>query len=54
MTDSSAQNSTPNVHPTARLGRNCVIEADARIGEHVALGHNCIVENDVEIGPAQP
>ncbi len=47
MTDSSA----PNIHPTARLGHNCVIDADVRIGEHVALGHNCIVESDVEIGP---
>ena len=51
MTDSSTPNNTPNVHPTATLGRNCVIAPDARIGEHVALGHNCIVECDVEIGP---
>ena len=42
---------SPNIHPTAVLGRNAVVEENVRIGENATLGHNCIVEGDVEVGP---
>lgn len=32
------------------LGKNCIIDDAAMIGENVVIGHNCIIEANVQIG----
>ena len=33
----------------SRVGANCVIGDNVKIGENVSLGHNCVIEDDVTI-----
>ena len=38
------------VHPTARLGRNVVVERGCRVGKNVVIEHNVVIQRGTTIG----
>lgn len=38
------------IHPTARIGQNVVIEDGCKIGENVVVEHNCVIHSGTIIG----
>lgn len=40
----------PEIHPTARLGRNVVVGRGAKIGAGTVIHHNVVIGDEVEIG----
>lgn len=40
----------PDIHPTAQIGRGCVIENGVTIGAHTRIGHNAVILRGSRIG----
>lgn len=38
------------IHPSAKIGKNVVVERGCRIGEHVVIEHNVVIERGTSIG----